>query len=73
MNGTGFSECAVLGEPSSSSISSALPWSAVTMQAPPARVDGLDDPAEALVDGLDRLHRRRDHAGVADHVRRWRS
>ena len=34
-NGTGLSECAVSGEPSSSSISSALPWSAVTMQAPP--------------------------------------
>src|SRR6185436_16741680 len=34
--GTGFRECAVSGDPSSSSISSALPWSAVTMQAPPA-------------------------------------
>ncbi len=35
MNGTGLSECAVSGEPSSSSISSALPWSAVTRHAPP--------------------------------------
>ena len=39
------------------------------MHAPPAVVDRLDDPAEALVDGLDRLHRGLDHAGVADHVR----
>ena len=31
-------------------------------------VDRLDDPAEALVDGLDRRDRRLDHAGVADHV-----
>ena len=35
MNGTGFVECAVFGEPSGSSMLSALPWSAVTMQAPP--------------------------------------
>ena len=34
-NGTGLSEWAVSGEPSSSSISSALPWSAVTRHAPP--------------------------------------
>ena len=33
--GTGLSEWAVLGEPSSSSMWSALPWSAVTMQTPP--------------------------------------
>ena len=33
--GTGFSECAVFGEPSGSSMWSALPWSAVTMHAPP--------------------------------------
>ena len=35
MSGTGFSEWAVSGEPSSSSISSALPWSAVTTHTPP--------------------------------------
>src|SRR5215218_204983 len=35
ISGTGLSECAVLGEPSSSSMWSALPWSAVMMQAPP--------------------------------------
>ena len=33
--GTGLVEWAVFGEPSGSSICSALPWSAVTMQAPP--------------------------------------
>ena len=33
--GTGLSECAVLGLPSGSSMWSALPWSAVTMQTPP--------------------------------------
>ena len=35
MNGTGFVECAVFGEPSGSSMLSALPWSAVTISAPP--------------------------------------
>ncbi len=35
MSGTGFSECAVFGEPSGSSMWSALPWSAVTRQTPP--------------------------------------
>ena len=35
ITGTGFSECAVSGDPSSSSISSALPWSAVISSAPP--------------------------------------
>ena len=34
-SGTGLVEWAVLGEPSGSSIWSALPWSAVTRQAPP--------------------------------------
>ena len=67
-SGTGFSEWAVFGEPSGSSICSALPWSAVTMQAPPPRVHRRDDLAEARVDRLDRLDRRRDDAGVADHV-----
>ena len=32
ISGTGLSEWAVFGEPSGSSICSALPWSAVTMQ-----------------------------------------
>ncbi len=31
-------------------------------------MDGLDDLPEAAIDGLDRLDRRLDHAGVADHV-----
>ena len=35
ITGTGFSECAVLGEPSSLSMWSQLPWSAVMRQAPP--------------------------------------
>ena len=35
ISGTGLSEWAVLGEPSGSSMWSQLPWSAVTMQAPP--------------------------------------
>ena len=34
-NGTGFSEWAVCGPPSGVSISSALPWSAVTIAPPP--------------------------------------
>ena len=68
ITGTGLSECAVFGEPSGSSMWSALPWSAVMSSAPPRRLDRLDDLAEARVDRLDRLHRRRDDAGVADHV-----
>ena len=36
-SGTGFVVCAVCGEPSGSSICSALPWSAVTSATPPAR------------------------------------
>jgi phospholipase/carboxylesterase len=34
-SGTGLSECAVFGEPSGSSMWSALPWSAVTISTPP--------------------------------------
>ena len=68
MNGTGLSEWAVSGEPSSSSISSALPWSATMSRRRRVAVHRLDHAAEALVDGLDRLHRRLDDAGVADHV-----
>ena len=68
ITGTGLSEWAVLGLPSGSSMWSALPWSAVIRQAPPARVDRLDHLAQARVDGLDRRDRGRDHAGVADHV-----
>ena len=37
-------------------------------QAPPDACDRLDHLAQARVDGLDRRHRGRDHAGVADHV-----
>src|SRR5256714_4608921 len=35
ISGTGLSECAVFGLPSGSSMLSALPWSAVTIAAPP--------------------------------------
>ena len=38
------------------------------MQAPPDAWTACDDLAEAAVDRLDRRHRRRDDAGVADHV-----
>ena len=47
ISGTGFVVWAVFGEPSGSSMCSALPWSAVTMQAPPLAEHGLDDLAEA--------------------------
>ena len=70
IKGTRFVVWAVCGlTPSASSICSALPWSAVTRQTPPSAVHRLDDAAEAGVGRLDRLHDRRDHAGVADHVR----
>ena len=36
ITGTGFRECAVFGEPSSLSMWSQLPWSAVIRHAPPA-------------------------------------
>ena len=68
ISGTGLSECAVFGEPSGSSMWSALPWSAVIDAGAAARVHRSDDLAEAAVDRLDRRDRRRDHAGVADHV-----
>ena len=58
-SGTGFVVCAVCGlTPSGSSICSALPWSAVTRQTPPARVTRLDDRAEARVGRLDGRDRR---------------
>ena len=68
INGTGLSVWAVLGEPSGSSMCSALPWSAVTRHTPPPRATASTTSPQALVDGLDRVHRGRDHAGVADHV-----
>ena len=49
------------------SISSLLPWSAVTMRRR-RRVDGGDDLAEARSTISTALDRGRDHAGVADHV-----
>ncbi len=58
----------MFGLPSGSSMWSALPWSAVTMQAPPRSVNRVDDTAEAFVDRLDGLHCRGNHAGVPDHV-----
>ena len=69
-SGTGFVVCAVCGlTPSSSSIFSALPWSAVTRQTPPGAWVASTTLAEARVGGLDRAHDGGDHAGVADHVR----
>ena len=48
MNGTRFVVWAVIGEPSSLRISSALPWSAVTMAMPPmARVASTTRPTQA--------------------------
>ena len=69
-SGTGFVVWAVCGlTPSGSSIVSALPWSAVTRQTPPAASTAVDDHAEASVRGLDGLDDGRDRARVADHVR----
>ena len=66
--GTGLVVWAVNGKtPSSSSIFSALPWSAVIRQTPPP-LGGLDDAAEARVGRLDGSRDGRDHAGVTDHV-----
>ena len=53
-NGTGLSEWAVFGEPSGSSMSSALPWSAVTMQAPPDSCTAATTSPRQRVDRLDR-------------------
>ena len=70
IKGTGFVVWAVCGlTPSSSSIFSAFPWSAVIRQTPPRAADGVDDAAEAGVRRLDRGDHRGDDAGVADHVR----
>jgi hypothetical protein len=52
---------------SSSNISSALPWSAVTISAPPSARSPARA-ARAQVDGLDREHRRVEDARVPDHV-----
>ena len=68
ISGTGFIEWAVLGEPSGSSMWSALPWSAVTTHTPPLSWTAATTSAEAAVDGLHGPHGRLDHAGVADHV-----
>ena len=68
ISGTGLVEWAVLGEPSGSSMWSALPWSAVTMQAPPEPWTAATTSPRQRVDGLDRGDGGRDDAGVADHV-----
>ena len=68
ISGTGFSECAVFGLPSSSSMWSALPWSAVMMHAPPDSWTASTTAPKHAIDGLDRRHRGLDHAGVPDHV-----
>ena len=54
MNGTGFSECAVLGLPSSSSMWSELPWSAVITHAPPDSCTAATIVPRQRVHGLDR-------------------
>ena len=58
MNGTGFSECAVFGR----AVVVEHVVAVAVIGGDDARaaglVDRLDDPAEALVDGLDRLDRR---------------
>ena len=69
-SGTGFVVCAVCGlTPSSSSIRSAFPWSAVTIADAAELADTLDDPPEAPVGRLARLDHGRDRPGVPDHVR----
>ena len=64
-----MSVCAVCGWPVAGSfISSQLPWSAVMKTAPPfARAASTILPTPD-VDGLDRVDRRVEHAGVPDHV-----
>ena len=69
ISGTGFVEWAVLGEPSGSSMWSALPWSAVTMQAPPAPCTASTTSPRHASTVSTAVDRRRDDAGVADHVR----
>ena len=69
ITGTGFSECAVFGLPSGSSMWSALPWSAV-IDAARRRVAwtaATTSPRHASTVST-AVDRRRDHAGVADHV-----
>ncbi len=61
------------GEPSGSSMWSQLPWSAVTMQAPPERLDRLDHLAQARVDGLDRLRPPPGSRRCGRPCRGWRS
>ena len=68
ISGTGFVEWAVLGEPSGSSMWSALPWSAVTMQAPPVAWTAATTSPRQRSTVLDAGDRGRDDAGVADHV-----
>ena len=72
-SGTGFVVCAVCGEPSGSSICSALPWSAVTSATPPAALDRGQDHAERGVGGLDGRDHGRDHAACARPCRGSRS
>ena len=71
--GTGFVECAVFGEPSGSSIWSALPWSAVIRQLAAGLVHAPHDVVEA---GVDRLDGRRPPPGshpCGRPCRGWRS
>ena len=70
ITGTGFSVCAVCGPPVSGSIiTSQLPWSAVTMIAPPISSTAASTSPRPAVHRLDRLDRRLEDAGVPDHVR----
>lgn len=67
-NGTGLVVCAVNGEPSSSYIRSALPWSAVNRTVPVHRQNLLHHLAHAAVHRLYCLDCRIEYTGVSDHV-----
>ena len=70
ISGTGLVVCAVYGlTPSSSSIRSALPWSAVTRHTPPAAAVASTTRPRQRVGRLDRCDHGGDRAGVPDHVR----
>ena len=66
---TRFSVCAVCGPLSvGSHICSPLPWSAQITARPPTFSKRVEQLADAAIGRLHRLDRRRQRAGVADHV-----